>query len=151
MRNFMPVCVKSWQSNGYGLTLLPIIAMLFSTGCAAMSEGKPAPALDGQLINGTPFYLSAEKGNVVIINLWASWCSPCRQEMPALERYYQQHQKEGLKIIAISMDDPADDAEVRKVISKYSFPAALSREIAMKGYGEIWRMPMTFVVDREGI
>jgi cytochrome c biogenesis protein CcmG/thiol:disulfide interchange protein DsbE len=151
MRNFMPVCVKSWQSNGYCLTLLPIIAMIFSSSCAAMSEGKPAPALDGQLMNGTPFHLSAEKGNVVIINLWASWCSSCRQEMPAIESYYQQHQKEGLKIIAISMDDPADDAEVRQVISKYSFQAALSREIDMKGYGEIWRMPMTFIVDREGI
>jgi cytochrome c biogenesis protein CcmG/thiol:disulfide interchange protein DsbE len=116
-----------------------------------MSEGKPAPALDGQLMNGTPFHLSAEKGNIAIINLWASWCSPCRQEMPAIESYYQQHQKEGLKIIAISMDDPAYDAEVGKVLSKYTFPAAFSREIAMKGYGEIWRMPMTFIVDRDGI
>lgn len=125
---------------------------IFTSPCyAALSEGNPAPALDGKLIDGTPFHLNAEKGNVVIINLWASWCSPCRQEMPAIESYYQQHQKEGLKIIAISMDDAADDADVRKVIAKFSYPAAFNRNIEMKGYGEIWRMPMTFIVDRSGI
>lgn len=135
------------------LWLAPLVLLLGITTspCYALSEGKPAPALDGKLIDGTPFHLSNEKGNVVIINLWASWCSPCRQEMPAIETYYQQHKNEGLKIIAISMDEPADYDEMRKVIAKYSYPAALSRDIEMKGYGEIWRMPMTFIVDREGI
>jgi len=141
------------MQTSHFLRLLPcsLALAICSVPCYALSEGKPAPALDGKLIDGTPFHLNAEKGNVVIINLWASWCSPCRQEMPAIETYYQQHQQQGLKIIAISMDDPADDAEVRKVIAKYSYAAAFNREIDMKGYGEIWRMPMTFVVDRDGI
>lgn len=137
--------------NFLQFSLLSLALGIFSAPSYALSEGKVAPALDGKLIDGTPFHLNQEKGNVVIINLWASWCSPCRQEMPAIETYYKQHEKEGLKIIAISMDDPADDAEVRKVIAKYSYPAAFNRDVEMKGYGEIWRMPMTFIVDRDGI
>ncbi len=136
------------RTNRIGFYLL---LGILSAPCYALSEGQPAPALNGKLIDGAPFHLSSEKGNVVIINLWASWCSPCRQEMPAIESYYKQHANEGLEIIAISMDDATDDVEVRKVIAKYSFSAAFSRDIDMKGYGEIWRMPMTFIVDRNGI
>jgi len=128
-----------------------LLLSLCSTSSFALSEGKPAPTLDGKLLDGTPFHLASEKGNVVIINLWASWCSPCRTEMPAIERYYQQHRAEGLKVIAISMDDPQDDKEVRSLMTRYSFPAASIRDIQMDGYGEIWRMPMTFIVDRNGI
>jgi len=118
---------------------------------ADVTEGQPAPALTGKLIDGTPFNLAADRGQVVIINLWASWCSPCRTEMPAIERYYQAHRQQGLKVYAISMDDAKDDADVREVMKKYSFPAAFHREVALEGYGEIWRMPMTFIVDRQGI
>lgn len=117
----------------------------------ALEEGKPAPRLMGKSLAGEAFDLSAEAGRVVIVNFWASWCVPCREEMPALETYYQQHKGEGLRILAISMDEPSDDHLVREVMRNYSYPAAFSRDINYKGYGRIWRMPMTFVIDRRGI
>lgn len=117
----------------------------------AVEVGKPAPILETKLINGKSFKLGEEAGNVVIVNFWASWCAPCREEMPALETYYQQHKAEGLRIVTISMDEAADDDKVRQVMRSYSYPAALSREANYKGYGRIWRMPMTFVIDRHGI
>ena len=149
----MPLHLLAHPARRIGLKSLLLLALtlLLPISSFALSEGKSAPALDGKLLDGTPFSLAREKGNVVIINLWASWCSPCRSEMPAIERYYQLHQAEGLKVIAISMDDPADEKEVRSLMTRYTFPAALIRDIHMEGYGEIWRMPMTFIVDRNGI
>src|SRR6185312_1860862 len=90
------------------------VVFLFSiSSCLATEEGKPAPSLEAKLIDGKPFSLSGERGHVVIINFWATWCPPCREEMPALETYYSRHKDEGLRIIAISMDDPQDAAKVR--------------------------------------
>jgi thiol-disulfide isomerase/thioredoxin len=132
--------------------LIPLAAMLLMiTPCKAIDEGKPAPPLEAKLIDGGNFNLADEAGHVVIINFWASWCAPCRQEMPAMETYYKQHKQDGLRIIAISMDDPKDETIVRNVMKQYSYPAAFQWDAQYKGYGRIWRMPMTFVVDRHGI
>ncbi len=140
------------MSRFSAILTLSLCAALFAIPAHAdVTEGQPAPALTGKLIDGTAFNLAADRGQVVIINLWASWCSPCRTEMPAIERYYAAHKQEGLKVYAISMDDAKDDADVRTVMQKYSVPAAFHREVSMDGYGEIWRMPMTFIVDRQGI
>ena len=119
--------------------------------CWAMEEGRPAPSFEARVLSGASFNLNAESGHVVILNFWATWCAPCRQEMPDLEKYYQQHKAEGLRIVAVSMDDPTDDAVVREVMTQYGFSAAFSRDAQYKGYGRIWRMPMTFVIDRHGV
>lgn len=119
--------------------------------CWAIDVGKPAPALTAVLLDGDSFSLADEIGHVVIINFWAAWCAPCREEMPALDAYYRLHKAEGLKLIAISMDDPNDEAVVKKIMSQYSFPVALKLQSQYKGFGRIWHMPMTFIVDRQGI
>ena len=87
----------------------------------------------------------------MIVNFWASWCSPCRKEMPALESYYAQHKAEGLIVLAINMDDPKNTQAVRDIMRDFSFSAAFAREASFDGYGRIWRMPMTFIIDRNGL
>jgi len=118
---------------------------------AALAVGKPAPALEARTTDGKTFSLAETAGNVVIVNFWASWCEPCRKEMPALETYYKKHQGEGLRILAISMDDPEDDAKVYQIMKDFTYPAAFQRNADYSGYGRIWRMPMTFIIDRRGI
>ncbi len=132
---------------------LAIIVLFFlsPTSIYATEVGKPAPEFTANLIDGKLFSVESAKGQVIIINFWASWCSPCRQEMPAFERYYQQHKVQGLQLIAVSLDETSDDAKVRQVMSAYSFNAAFERETQHKGYGRIWRLPLTFVIDRKGI
>jgi cytochrome c biogenesis protein CcmG, thiol:disulfide interchange protein DsbE len=71
--------------------------------------------------------------------------------MPALETYYQRHKGEGLRLIAVSMDDPGDEARAREVMQAYSYPAGIGRASKLKAFGRIWRLPMTFVIDRNGI
>ena len=117
----------------------------------AIEEGKIAPALTAKLLDGKSFSTELARGEVVIVNFWATWCPPCRKEMPAFESYYQKHRLQGLRIIAISLDDSADVAKVREVMRDFAFEAALEGETQHKGYGRIWRMPLTFVIDRNGI
>jgi peroxiredoxin len=114
-------------------------------------EGKPAPAFEASLLSGEAFSTATAKGQVVIINFWATWCPPCRQEMAAFEQYYRQHHEHGLRIIAVSLDEPADAAKVREAMQAYSFDVALDSSARYKGYGRIWRLPLTFVIDRKGV
>jgi thiol-disulfide isomerase/thioredoxin len=114
-------------------------------------EGQPAPALELKLLDGNPFELAGAVGKVVLVNYWATWCEPCRAEMPAIDAYYRKHRDEGLFIVAISMDKPSDEGKVRDVMKSFAFPAALVKDVSAKGYGRIWRVPMTFVIDRNGV
>ncbi|MDI2590603.1 TlpA family protein disulfide reductase [Pseudomonas sp. N3-W] len=135
-------------------TLLSLLALCCNLICLpawAIDVGEQAPDLTAKTLDGQAFDLHKQLGQVVIVNFWASWCEPCREEMPAMEAYYQQHKSEGLKIIAISMDEPEDDQMVHKVMAHYSYPAALQRDADFSGFGRVWRMPMTYVIDRQGV
>jgi len=118
---------------------------------SALSEGAPAPPLEAKLLDGRTLASADYAGKVLLVNFWASWCAPCRAEMPALEAYYQKHRAEGLEIVAVSMDEPKDEPKVREVMRAYTFPAGLIRDAKVKGYGRIWRLPLTFVIDRRGV
>ena len=129
------------------------LVLLFSTATLARGPevGKAAPALQATLLDGSQFRNADQTGQVIILNFWATWCAPCRAEMPALDAYYQKYRAEGLTILAISMDEPEDEAKVRQVMVAFSFPAAIAGNANFKGYGRIWRIPLTFVIDRGGI
>jgi cytochrome c biogenesis protein CcmG, thiol:disulfide interchange protein DsbE len=94
--------------------LILIILLYSSTGYAALEVGQAAPNLEGTLIDGKPFLLNANKGKVVLINFWASWCEPCREEMPAIEVYLQKNKAKGFEVLAITMDKPADMEQAKK-------------------------------------
>jgi thiol-disulfide isomerase/thioredoxin len=132
-----------------------LAAVLVLAGSVAqarsVAEGAPAPPVEAKLLDGANLTPVDYSGKVLVVNFWATWCGPCRAEMPALEAFYGKHRAEGLQVIAISMDDPKDEAKVREVMRAYTFPAALSRDAKVKGYGRIWRLPLTFVIDRRGV
>ena len=134
-------------------TLIALLLLLIISQAHAkdLEEGKPAPNMEAKLLDGSRFSLSRESGKVIILNFWASWCAPCREEMPALETYYKQHKSDGLEVVAISMDSPEDLSKVKQVMRGFTFPASMKDESDVRGYGRIWRMPMTFVIDRRGI
>jgi cytochrome c biogenesis protein CcmG/thiol:disulfide interchange protein DsbE len=135
------------------VALLGVIMTIVPAGSAfAVAEvGQPAPALVVKELNGQTFDLSALRGKVVVVNFWATWCQPCRAEMPALDAFYRKHRDEGLVVLAISLDEPDKEAKVREVMKAFTFPAALGTQSDFKGYMRIWRLPLTFVVDRSGV
>ncbi len=119
---------------------------------ADLVVGKPAPDIEAKLIDtGDTFQTAHMRGKVVIVNFWATWCAPCRAEMPAIHAYLEKHKAEGLEVLAISMDEARDLPAVKKVAQQYAFKVALKADSNIKGLGRIWRMPTTFVIDRDGI
>lgn len=118
---------------------------------ADLTVGAPAPIIRARLLDGSEMVVGGASGKVTIVNFWATWCAPCREEMPAIQAYYDKHKDEGLQVLAISMDKPSTVAEARRVAQSFSFPVALQSDADFKGLGRIWRMPSTFVVDAQGI
>lgn len=133
-------------------TLGSAVFLLIGIACAhALEVGKPAPDFEIQTADGSLLKSSALRGDVVVVNLWATWCTFCREEMPALETYYQRHRGEGLRVIAVSMDEASENAQVKQIMQAYSYTLGIGRDSKLKGFGRIWRLPMTFVIDRNGI
>jgi thiol-disulfide isomerase/thioredoxin len=117
----------------------------------AVEAGQPAPALSVTETGGRPFDLAALRGHVVAVHYWATWCVPCREEMPLLDALYRRYHGQGLDVIALSADRPRDRAEVAKAMAAFAFPAAMLRDAAANGFGPATELPVTFLVDRAGI
>ena len=122
-----------------------------ATEARPLKVGQPAPPFDALLLSGEPFSLDSAKDHVLLIQFWATWCPPCRTEMPVLDAYYRKHRSEGLKMVLISVDDPFEAWAVRKYMAPFSLPVGMAHDASFEGYGRIWRIPLTFVIDRKGI
>jgi len=112
--------------------LFALLLIFGCTGASALEAGKPAPGLEIAMLDGKVFKSAEARGEVIVINLWATWCTFCREEMPALETYYQRHKDEGLRLIAVSMDDVGDETKMREIIKAYSFPGGVGHASKLK-------------------
>jgi cytochrome c biogenesis protein CcmG, thiol:disulfide interchange protein DsbE len=112
--------------------------------------GNAAPALVLTALDGATFDLAKLRGKVVLVNYWATWCAPCRREIPTLDAFYRRHHGTGLEIIAISIDFPRDIEKARKMARTFSYPAALAQAISDNGFGEQTAVPFTWVIDTDG-
>jgi thiol-disulfide isomerase/thioredoxin len=101
--------------------------------------------LDGQRLSTSDML-----GQVVILTFWATWCSPCREELPLLSDYLAQHADAGLRILGFGLDTRERLAEVRQVQQSLRFPVGLMSDSSAPGYGRIWRLPVSFTIDRQG-
>ena len=128
------------------LALIPASYVL-----AAVDVGQPAPSLVAQELSGQTFDLATQRGKVVVVNFWATWCPPCRKEMPVLDAFYRKYHSQGLEMIGMSVDRPHDSSEVRTVMQSYSYPAAMSEDAKVNEFGSPDTVPTTFVVDSKGI
>ena len=130
--------------------LFLLFLLCTNTAYAALELGDTAPNIEGTLIDGKPFTLNSKRGTVVLVNFWASWCEPCREEMPAIEEYLKKNKAKGLEVLAITLDKPADMEQAKQIMRNYSFLFAERQQINYSGYGRIWRIPSTFIIDRQG-
>lgn len=128
-----------------------LAALLLAAPAQAVDLDQPAPPLTATLLDGSAWDLAAHKGDVVIVNFWATWCVPCRAELPAFAEFQRKHQAEGVTVLALSMDDPEDLAKVRHVAADLPFAVGLYGDAATRPYGRIWRLPITFIVGRDGV
>ncbi|MCX8062743.1 MAG: TlpA family protein disulfide reductase [Anaerolineales bacterium] len=146
---------------GFGFILIGVAAFFLlsrsnlntNSGELSLRPAKlnqPAPQLSLQNMEGKVVSLADYHGQVVLVNNWATWCPPCRAEMPVLETYYQTHRQKGFVILAIEAGDPPE--EVNAFVQRYglSFPVLLDPEgralVAFRNQA----LPNTYVIDRQG-
>lgn len=136
------------------LTAILLIG-LSATGCtAAPQQGPRQPAADFNLktLDGKSLQLSALKGKVVLLDFWATWCPPCRQEIPHFKELYDQYRGKGLEIIGVALDDGGEKDVApfaRQNQINYPLVAAGGQELAQR-YGGIRGIPTTFLIDKQG-
>jgi thiol-disulfide isomerase/thioredoxin len=110
--------------------------------------GRPAPTFQVTTFDGTKLSLADFKGQVIVLNFWATWCGPCKRELPLLDAYYRKQQQFGLKMFAVATEDSVPPFQLKPVQKVVSFP--LVRKF--KGdYGQIKVLPTNVVIDRAGI
>jgi peroxiredoxin len=130
--------------------LLFVCASGASARANSLVVGQPAPSITLTTLGGQRISSADLRGKVVIITFWATWCEPCREELPLLSRYAQQHAAQGLVVLGFSLDPPDQLGKVRAVANTLSFPVGLLGDPHVAGYGRIWHLPVSFVIDRHG-
>lgn len=115
------------------------------------SGSEPAPLFTLQSLDGGTVSLDALRGQVVLVNFWASWCLPCRVEMPGFERVYRARSDEGFVILGIATDTHAE-AAIRAFVAEHdiTYPILLAAPQVVQAYGGVNAIPESFLIDREG-
>jgi len=112
--------------------------------------GRPAPPATLVTLDNERISTSDLKGRVIMLTFWATWCGPCRQELPLLSAYARQHAADGLSVLGFTLDEAEDLKKVRAVQQTLSFPVGFVAASTLPGYGRIWRIPVNFAIDRHG-
>lgn len=115
-------------------------------------QGRPRPAPDFSLpdLSGQKLSLSSYRGKVVLLDFWATWCAPCREEIPRFVQMQDQYGSQGLQILGVSMDDSPDP--VREFYQKFhmNYPVVMGNAKLGEQYGGILGLPVAYLIDREG-
>jgi peroxiredoxin len=131
------------------LTLFALIGM--PALALAVEVGEPPPEINlADLNSGKKISLGALKGKVVVVDFWASWCAPCKEEMPVLESLYKRFKDSGLVIIGVSVDNEAANAKKFLTSVKVSFPIVHDAAHQVTGKYSPPRMPTSYVIDKTG-
>ena len=133
------------------LTLGLLITVFAATSLASSGlEGQVAPDFVLKSSTGENLRLSEYRGDVVMINFWATWCGPCRQEMPLLDELYTRYERVGFSLLGVNIDD--DSRRAMQMIEDLgvSFPVLFDARKEVSELYEVEAMPVTVLVDREG-
>jgi peroxiredoxin len=127
------------------------LAVLATSSLAASDlAGLPAPDFALKSSTGENLRLSEYRGDVVMINFWATWCGPCRQEMPLLDQLYTRYERVGFSLLGVNIDDDSSRAMDMMKELGVSFPVLFDARKEVSQLYNVDAMPVTVLVDREG-
>jgi peroxiredoxin len=117
---------------------------------AGKSANTKAPDFTLKDVNGRTVALSSLKGKVILLNFWASWCPPCRAEMPSLNRLYNEIKAKGFEVVAVSSDNSLSHIREFLVKSRVDFTVLFDEKKTVTLQYKVFSMPTTFLIDKEG-
>lgn len=137
--------------------LLGSTASTAAGGCRGKQQAPPAdvelaPELVLETLDGESFDLRAHRGEVVLVNMWATWCQPCRQELPELARLHREHQSRRFTVVGVNVDVARLEPRVRAMVDDFElpFPVALDPDNTSVPSFEVVGYPTSFVIARDG-
>lgn len=132
--------------------LLPLALGALATrpATAALVPQAPAPDFRLPMPDGRNLRLAEQRGQVVLVNFWASWCGPCRQEMPLLDALYQRYKGLGFTLLGVNVEEDSAGADKWLRDTPVSFPVLFDRENRVSKLYDVTAMPSTVIVDRKG-
>ncbi len=140
--------LAAWLPNAEGW--IKVKPATTTTSAAANTNFEPAPQVQFQTLTGQPFTLAELRGKVVLLNFWATWCIPCREEIPVLNAMQQELEAKGLKIVGASLEDTAAGVqEYQKDVRKFEYQVLVGGDEAKAKFGGT-PLPTTYLIDRDG-
>lgn len=134
------------------LCVLPLLACGSDARSGPPREGDAAPRYAATTLDGEEVSLQELRGSPVLLNFWATWCTPCRREMPFLQELYEEHRARGLRVVGVSMDSRASVREVRTFAERTGVTYTILHDASARGMDvfSVMGLPATYLVDREG-
>jgi len=135
------------------ISRVPSVVNTDGSNQVSPKEGFYAPDFSLELLGGGQVTLSDMRGKVVLVNLWASWCPPCRAEMPAIEKIYRTFKSQGLEILAVNMTNQDNEASAASFIQELglTFPVLFDRSGDVGARYFLRGLPSSYFIDRKGI
>ena len=127
-----------------------LLAAVLATAPAQSALDSPAPDFTLKSASGENIKLSELRGQVVLINFWASWCGPCRQEMPLLDQMYQKYSPLGFTLLGVNVEQDSADAQRLLKDTPVTFPILFDAQNQVSKLYDVTAMPSTVLVDRDG-
>lgn len=124
-----------------------------ATGDRRVEVGLPAPAYSTVSLDGDSVSLAGQRGKVVLLNVWATWCHPCRSEIPELRAIHSAYRERGLELIGVSVDTDGTDDAIRAFMRDYqmTFPIWRDPDERVSAQFLVVGVPATFLIDRNGV
>lgn len=144
----MPDAMNMLLSRRHCLPLLLACAM--GSAVAAVQMSATAPDFTLRSVGGANLRLQEQRGQVVMVNFWATWCGPCRQEMPHLNRLYDKYRSSGFVLLGVNIDDDPRAAADLATKLGVRFPVLLDTDKKVSRVYDMSAMPATLLIDRDG-
>ena len=154
---------------GLGLIAVPLLSTRMvtrdSAAGAAGGESTPAPARTDACdasgaeapfgftlsdMNGQKVDLSQYAGTPVLLNFWATWCGPCKYEIPELVALQDKYRSEGFNVLGVSIDDPAEELKAFAAEYKMNYPVLMADDAIQDAYGPLFAIPVTYFIKKDG-
>ena len=151
--------IKTRQSStlttfSFGASVMKSLLVAFflmATNASALELGKPAPDFTLKSMTGLNLNLAEQRGKIIVINFWASWCGPCRKEMPVLQTFYDKYQDLGVSVWGVNVEQENQAGRDFLADLNLSFPILFDETNTISATYQVEAMPTTIIIDRDGV